>query len=86
VLYEGHGSLSVVEMETESVDCGSRDVVVDDCVEIEKGALAEGGTAEVAALELAFCSFGREPWLLGEYGSCLGGRGDLRKRSRGRAE
>jgi hypothetical protein len=65
VLDECNRSLLFMEMKAESVDSCKRDVIVDDSVEAEKRAFAEGGTTEVAAFNLAFCSFGWEPGLLG---------------------
>jgi hypothetical protein len=72
VLYERNGTFLGVEVESEAVDGGRRDVIVDDAVEAEKSALVEGRTAEVAAFELTFGAFRWKPGSLGGFGGCFG--------------
>ena len=72
MLDERNGSLLCMKMKAEAVDSGKGDLIVGDAIEAEISAFAEGGTAEMAAFKLAFCSFRWKPRFLAGFGRRLG--------------
>jgi hypothetical protein len=71
VLNERNRAFLGMKMESESVDCCGREVVIHDAVEAQESAFCQDWATEVAAFELALCSSCWKPGFPGRFGGCL---------------